>query len=249
MKELTMSITTAEYDKIVTACRLYIDGFNERDTEKFKQAFHDDAWMFWTNENGVLRAIPLGAKVFEDWAKPGGKHDPVQLRVLSVAQMGDAAGVALAFGEDWLDYHSLVRVGGKWKIANKTATHSRRSTTPLTTGEYDKIVHTVGLYVDGVNERDMDKFKEAVHEDAWMSSVDKDGTLHTHPLTEAHFKSWAEHPDDWGWIQLRVLSVAQMGDVAQVASALGDDWLGFYSLTRVNGEWKITNKTASHASR
>jgi ketosteroid isomerase-like protein len=118
---------------------------------------------------------------------------------------------------------------------------------PLTTTEYDKIVHTVSLYVDGVNERDIDKFKEAFHEDAWTFFVDEDGVLHTRPLTEAQFKLWADHPE--GWIELRVLSVAQMGDVAQVATAWGDDWLDFHALTRVNGEWKITNKTSSHASR
>jgi ketosteroid isomerase-like protein len=247
MKETIMAITTAEYDKIVTACRSYIDGFNDRNVTKFKQAFHDEAWMFWTNENGALRTVPLGAKIYEDWARPGDKRGPIQLRLLSVAQMGDVAGVALAFGEDWLDYHSLVRVGSEWKIANKTATHSRRATMPLTTAEYDKIVHTVSLYVDGVNERDIDKFKEAFHEDAWTFFVDEDGVLHTRPLTEAQFKSWADHPE--GWTELRVLSVAQMGDVAQVATAWGDDWLDFHALTRVNGEWKITNKTSSHASR
>jgi hypothetical protein len=40
--------------------------------------------------------------------------------------MGDAAGVVLLFGEDWVDFHSLVPVNGSWKITNKTATHSGR---------------------------------------------------------------------------------------------------------------------------
>jgi hypothetical protein len=38
------TITTTDYDNIVAAVRLYIDGFNERDVEKFKRAFHKDAW-------------------------------------------------------------------------------------------------------------------------------------------------------------------------------------------------------------
>jgi hypothetical protein len=40
--------------------------------------------------------------------------------------MGDAAGVAIAFGDDWLDFHTLVRVDDVWKITNKTASHSSR---------------------------------------------------------------------------------------------------------------------------
>jgi hypothetical protein len=35
-------------------------------------------------------------------------------------------GVVLLFGEDWIDFHSLVRDNGIWKITNKTATHSSR---------------------------------------------------------------------------------------------------------------------------
>lgn len=40
--------------------------------------------------------------------------------------MGDAAGVVLLFGDDWIDFHSLLRINGVWKITNKTATHSSR---------------------------------------------------------------------------------------------------------------------------
>jgi hypothetical protein len=40
--------------------------------------------------------------------------------------MGDAAGVVLLFGEDWIDFRSPVRVNRVWKVTNKTATHSSR---------------------------------------------------------------------------------------------------------------------------
>ncbi|HTW07175.1 MAG TPA: nuclear transport factor 2 family protein [Acidimicrobiales bacterium] len=244
-----MTMTTGDYDGIVSAVRLYIDGFNDRDITKFKRAFHEDAWMFWTNENGESRAVPLAEKVFRQWATPTEEHDPVQLRVLSVAQMGDAAGVALAFGDDWRDFHSLVRTGREWLITNKTASHSRLAGAVLTMSDYDSIVDSVQLYVDGWNDRDVDKLKGAFHEDAWMFHVDKAGALHTCPLTEAQFKSWAAHEDEPERVQLRVISVAQMGDAAQVAIAWGNDWLDFVALARFDGRWKMTNETASHSSR
>jgi hypothetical protein len=40
--------------------------------------------------------------------------------------MGDAANVAIHFDEEWLDFHSLVRTDGGWKITNKTASHISR---------------------------------------------------------------------------------------------------------------------------
>ena len=121
-----MTMTNAEYDRIVRAIQLYIDGFNEGDVKKFEEAFHEDAWMFFTDQDGALHKTPLGDEVFRGWAAAVDQRDPIQLRLLSVAQMGDAAGVALAFGDDWLDFHTLVRIDGVWKITNKTASHSSR---------------------------------------------------------------------------------------------------------------------------
>lgn len=122
---MTTTMTTTDYDKIVAAVQLYIDGFNEHDVDKFKHAFHKDARMFFTDSEGVLHSVSLEEKLFRSWAQDG-KGDHIQLRVLSVAQMGDAAAVALAFGDDWMDFHSLVRVDGEWKITNKTASHRSR---------------------------------------------------------------------------------------------------------------------------
>ena len=119
------TITNSEYDKIVDAVQLYIDGFNERDIEKFRKAFHKEAWMFFTDADGVLHTMPLEEKLFRSWTQPS-DGTKVELRILSVAQMGDAAGVALAFGDEWLDFHTLVRVDGEWKITNKTASHRSR---------------------------------------------------------------------------------------------------------------------------
>jgi hypothetical protein len=51
-------------------------------------------------------------------------------RFISVTQVGDAAAVQLGFDSEdssgWIDFHSLLRVNGVWKITNKTATHSSR---------------------------------------------------------------------------------------------------------------------------
>jgi hypothetical protein len=48
---------------------------------------------------------------------------------------------------------------------------------------------------------------------------------------------------------LRVLSVHQLGDAANVALAFGTEWFDFHNPLKIEGEWKITNKSASHKSR
>ena len=50
-----------------------------------------------------------------------------------MTQAGDVASVLLGFDykpnltEGWVDIHSLLKLGGTWKIMNKTATHVSRA--------------------------------------------------------------------------------------------------------------------------
>ena len=114
----------ADYDAIVRTIRLYIDGFNKHDSNKFREAFHKDAWIFVFEKDGTLKNWHLDDETFQGWAKED--SDPIQPRIFSVNQMGEVANVLLGFGDEWVDFHNLARIDGVWKITNKTATHSSR---------------------------------------------------------------------------------------------------------------------------
>jgi hypothetical protein len=121
-----MSARTDDYDEIVRVVKLYIDGFNDNDISKFKEAFHEDAWIFFIDANGGLHKN-LISESFEEWAAP--PSSGIVGRFISVTQVGDAASVQLSFkgrSNEWLDFHNLLRINGVWKITNKTATHSSR---------------------------------------------------------------------------------------------------------------------------
>ncbi|MGA7865603.1 MAG: nuclear transport factor 2 family protein [Stellaceae bacterium] len=121
-----MTTRTADYDEIVRVVKLYIDGFNDNDIGKFKQAFHEDAWIFFIDAEGILHKR-LISECFENWAAPPRKN--IEGRIISLTQVGDAASVHLSFkgrSDEWLDFHNLLRINGVWKITNKTATHSSR---------------------------------------------------------------------------------------------------------------------------
>jgi hypothetical protein len=53
----------------------------------------------------------------------------------------------------------------------------------------------------------------------------------------------------------RVISVTQAGDIASVllgfdnADDLSNGWVDLHTLLRIDGAWKIMNKTATHCSR
>jgi hypothetical protein len=124
----TTTATTPDYDEIVRVVQLYIDGW-KGDVNKFKEAFHEDAWIFFTDADGVLHKDLLTDR-FEAWAAAN-RH--IVGRVVSVTQAGDVASVLLGFDNttdpsaSFVDFHALLRIDGIWKITNKTATHSSRA--------------------------------------------------------------------------------------------------------------------------
>src|ERR1700730_18311251 len=124
-----MTTRTDDYDEIVRVVQLYIDGFNDNDISKFKEAFHEDAWIFFIDAEGRLHKN-LISESFEGWAAP--PSSGIVGRFISVTQVGDAASVQLSFDlasdktSGWIDFHNLLRINGVWKITNKTATHSSR---------------------------------------------------------------------------------------------------------------------------
>jgi len=119
-----------DYDEIVRVVQLYVDGCNDNDINKFKEAFHEDAWIFFTFPDGTLFKDWI-ANCLEGWAAPPSWN--IRGRIISVTQAGDIATVLLGFdttdewAPGWVDRHSLLRTDGVWKITNKTATHSSRA--------------------------------------------------------------------------------------------------------------------------
>jgi hypothetical protein len=124
-----MTTRTDDYDEIVRVVRLYMDGFGKSDPGRFREAFHEDAWIFYIDRHGHLQKR-LISESFERWAAPPGRG--FVGRIISVTHIGDAASVQLSLDSDsdssdtWIDFHHLLRINGVWKITNKTATHGSR---------------------------------------------------------------------------------------------------------------------------
>jgi len=121
-----MTTITDDHAEIFRVMQLYIDGFNDNDISKFKSAFHEDAWIFFIDADGILHHH-LISESFQNWSAPP-SWDVVG-RFISVTHVGDAAVVQLSWrrgSNEFIDFHNLLRINGVWKITNKTATHSGR---------------------------------------------------------------------------------------------------------------------------
>lgn len=121
----------------------------------------------------------------------------------------------------------------------------------------DEILRVVRLYTEGFGAHHPEMFEEAFHPSARIYWTDAEGEFRENLIIDP-----ANDPDDPGnWSNLdwqvsaRIISVIQAGDVANVVLGfdVNDDsklsWVDIHSLLRIDGTWKIMNKTATHASR
>ncbi len=123
-----MSTVTAGNETAVGAVLLYVDGVAKGDAAKLEQAFREGSWMFGS-VSGTRYDVPITEMIKMVEAQPADVDGSFQATVRSADEEGDAALVVLEEQGFWgtlsfVDYFSLVRVDGSWKIVNKTFAHT-----------------------------------------------------------------------------------------------------------------------------
>jgi Putative lumazine-binding len=114
----------------------------------------------------------------------------------------------------------------------------------------EAISEVMQLYIDGAAEGDVSKLKAAFHEQAWMFGG-MGGQRFDMPIND--FFALAEKmplkTDDN--FEARVVSIEQTGDAARAVVAEDGAWgtvsfVDYFTLTQIDGAWKIVNKTFAH---
>jgi len=122
-----MSDRIDDLEAITEVVQLYIDGANG-DVAKLEKAFHPDARMFG-RIGDRQQAVPIQDFFGLVSSKPGLAGPSYRARIVSIDVTGDAAVAVLAeddyAGTDFVDYFSLARIDGEWKIVNKTYAQTR----------------------------------------------------------------------------------------------------------------------------
>jgi Putative lumazine-binding len=120
--------TATEREAIEQAIQLYIDGASKGDAGKIRETFHEAAWMFGSvsGQRFDMPAAQLAETVAEH---PLDSDGSFAARITSLEQTGDAARVTLEEDGCWgnlsfVDYFALAKIGGSWKIVNKTFAHT-----------------------------------------------------------------------------------------------------------------------------
>lgn len=108
----------ADYSQVEQTLRYYLDGGTNNDFETLKKAFHENATMkFVGAEYKEVNALDF----FEKGIKPGPAQNR-KTRITSIDIMGNAASARLEAEYPtftFIDYMSLLKIDGEWKIVSK----------------------------------------------------------------------------------------------------------------------------------
>lgn len=116
-----------EYDAIRRTVQLCLDGEATGDVGKLREAFHPDARMFGSLA-GERYDVPI-TELFDLAASAPADTGHYRSRILAVQRAGDAAVATVTEEGYWgtvsfVDYLSLARIGGTWKIVGKLFAHT-----------------------------------------------------------------------------------------------------------------------------
>jgi hypothetical protein len=126
---MSTAVTEAtERAAIEAAIQLYIDGASKGDANKINETFHEAAWMYGA-VGGQRFDMPAGKLAVTVAAQPLDSDGGFSARITSLEQVGDVARVTLEEDGCWgslsfVDYFTLAKIDGTWKIVNKTFAHT-----------------------------------------------------------------------------------------------------------------------------
>ena len=124
------------------------------------------------------------------------------------------------------------------------------ATAETTTTERAAIEEVVQLYIDGASKGEPDKLRQGFHEEAWVfGSVG--GQRYDAPIAQVIEMTASQPLDSDGSYTARITSIEQVNDAATARVEEDGCWGGlsfvdFFALAKIDGTWKIVNKTFAH---
>ncbi|GKZ27075.1 hypothetical protein AbraIFM66951_004535 [Aspergillus brasiliensis] len=121
MSKNIKTIPTSEFDEVIATVMKYVDGLRIGDSKHVAQAFHKEAIMYGLHGSNVLGGH---IKNLYDFVDHHGKSPDIKVRLDVLAITPTTAVVRVdmekdAMGADYTDFHTLIKLDGKWEIVGK----------------------------------------------------------------------------------------------------------------------------------
>ena len=121
-RSIMKATSVKDYEAILATVQKYIDGCNEGKSEIMKPAFDEGAVMYSANADGSVAAAGSINNLYAIVDKLG--PDRNGTNHMDVVDSTETSAVVRVTIENWhglsfIDHHSLIKVGGEWKIVAK----------------------------------------------------------------------------------------------------------------------------------
>ena len=113
--------------QVRTVVESYLHGLKFNDVESLRKAFWPDAKLFFVDKKGGLGHLSQ-SQWYAMFAGSAGKEEKGDLKIAALEVTRDIASVKVVEnypGSRYIDYLSLVRFDGAWKIVNKIYTSEK----------------------------------------------------------------------------------------------------------------------------
>lgn len=230
----------------------YINAHATGNPEYIRKAFFPDAKIMAFRDGKLLNlSVEEFASRFS--GKPAADESQRKRRIDSLDITGNAgvARIVLDYPDATLiDYMSLLKVDGEWKIVNKVFNvEPKAKPTAAATQQPDDreaVKQAVLDYVEALYEADSSRIERSVHRDLFKLGFerDKDGTYKPYRMTYQELYDLAGRWNKSGRIPKNSKKEIIVFDVAdQTASAKLTAWWGidYLHLAKFDGKWMITD--------
>ena len=254
---ITAAAQKAEKDAARIPLENYIKGHAKADIEYTKKAFHSTGNMMCVRDGGYV------LQSFGDYInglvgrKPAADEGRRKRSIRDVNLVGNAAMATVVSdypSVKYTDYMALLKIDGEWKIVNKiffAETKGSSATKAKTASETDIVRIPLENYLQGHATGAAEYFKKAFHTEGNLIFI-RDGKFTTRSFAEyiagASGKPAADEAKRKRWIE----SIDIVGNAATAKIILDyptAKLTDYMSLLKINGEWKIVNKTFTSESK
>ena len=232
----------------------YINAHATGNPEYIRKAFFPEAKIM-AFRDGKLLNLSVAEFASRFSGKPAADESQRKRRIDSLDITGNAgvARIVLDYPDTTLiDYMSLLKVDGEWKIVNKvfnaepkTKPATNSTATPLP-DDREAVKQAVLDYVEALYEADSARIERSVHRDLFKLGFerDKDGTYKPYKMTYQELYDLAGRWNKTGRIpknskkEIVVFDVADQTASAKLTAMWGIDYL---HLAKFDGKWMITD--------
>jgi hypothetical protein len=227
----------------------YLKGHATGNPEFIRQAFHKDARIMAFRDDKLLNlSVEEFAGRFNGKAADDEAQRKRAIESLDISGNAAIAKIVLDYPTvKFVDYMTLLKIDGEWKIVNKTFFAESRNNTPEKVNSKSAVETTLETFMRATKTGESELLKQTLHEEGNQKYVENNKySSKTYPEFLAQFEKVRKgKPADDDKNRKRKIKSIEISGNAAVAKLISDypdaKYFEYLVLLKIGNEWKIVN--------